>query len=276
MTVKLIVNADDYGKTAGVSAGIRDSHRRGIVTSTTTMMNMPDAENALHRAAVDCPALGLGVHLVLTTGMPLLPPDRVPSLLDTNHQFFGEEATVARLDAIKAEEVEAEWRTQIERFVSIVGHAPDHLDSHHHVSYFAPHLFQVMLALAQDYACAIRLPAGESPAEVLDGYSKVQDSAALGQYAMLLQKYQPSHPDRFIASFYDKGVSTEALIAILDGLTDGVTEIMCHPAYVDAELSKVSIYLEKRGVEFEILTQPSLLEQLNARGIEPVTFGQLR
>jgi predicted glycoside hydrolase/deacetylase ChbG (UPF0249 family) len=274
VSIKLIVNADDYGKTAGVSAGIRDSHKRGIVTSTTTMMNMPDAEHALRQAATECPKLGLGVHLVLTTGTALLPAERVPSLLDPQCRFFGEEATIERLDAINPHELEAEWRTQIDRFISILGRAPDHLDSHHHVSFFAPPLFEVMLKLAQDYDCAIRLPAGESQ-EVLDGYPKVTASAALEEYAALLQKYQPLHPDRFIAKFYDEGVSQDALTGIINSLGDGVTEVMCHPAHVDDELSKVSIYAEKRGVEFGILTQPALLNLIKARHIELVTFGQL-
>src|SRR5262245_45515696 len=105
MVRKLILNADDYGKTAGVSAGLRESHMRGIVTSTTTMMNMPDAENALREARTQCPKLGLGVHLVLTTGLPLLPAASVPSLIDDQGRFFGETATIDRLDVINPQEV---------------------------------------------------------------------------------------------------------------------------------------------------------------------------
>src|SRR5262245_38433323 len=169
MSIQLIVNADDYGMAAGVSAGIRDSHKRGIVTSTTTMMNMPDAEDALRRAVVECPQLGLGVHLVLTCASPLLPASQVASLIDEQQQFYGEASFIAHVTSVDPEEVKAEWRTQIDRFVSIVGHAPDHLDSHHHVSYFTPELFKVMLELAQEYGCTIRLPVGERGGDILAG-----------------------------------------------------------------------------------------------------------
>ena len=65
MSKRLIVNADDYGRTAGVVEGILRAHQRGIVTSTTAMMNMPGIEDALRRAQ-SYPELGLGVHLVFS------------------------------------------------------------------------------------------------------------------------------------------------------------------------------------------------------------------
>ena len=76
---RLIVNADDYGRTRGVSAGIREAHLHGIVTSTTAMMNFPGVQADLARACDDCPQLGLGVHLVLTAGRPLRPAENVPT-----------------------------------------------------------------------------------------------------------------------------------------------------------------------------------------------------
>ncbi len=71
--IRLIVNADDYGLTAGVSAGIREAHQSGIVTSTTAMMNLPGVVEDLRLALETCPGLGLGAHLVLTAGGPLRP-----------------------------------------------------------------------------------------------------------------------------------------------------------------------------------------------------------
>src|SRR5262245_61335022 len=77
----LIVNADDYGRAPSVSAGIREAHLRGLVTSTTAMMNMPNMETELVAAQRLCPRLGLGVHLTLTAESPLLPPEQLPSLM---------------------------------------------------------------------------------------------------------------------------------------------------------------------------------------------------
>ncbi len=269
---KLILNADDYGLTAGTSAAIRESHLRGIVTSTTTMMNFPNAEDALQRAVLECPDLGLGVHLVLTGGAPLL-SDSVPSLIDEQGKFYGEKAFIQRLDAIRPVEVEAEWRAQIERFVALTSHAPDHLDAHHHVAYFAPELFEILLKLAQEYRCGIRLPIGETSVAVLGGLPEAQAHRMLEAFPSILRAYQPCHPDRFVISFYND-ITQATLYAILASLDDGVTEIMCHPAYNDVELAKVSIYTDKRALELALLTQPSVLKHLQASAIELVSFRQ--
>ena len=71
MTKRLIVNADDYGHSPGICLGIREAHLQGIVTSTSAMMNRPLTAAELTVAARACPNLGIGVHLVLTTGKPV-------------------------------------------------------------------------------------------------------------------------------------------------------------------------------------------------------------
>ena len=76
-------------------------------------------------------------------------------------------------------------------------------------------------------------------------------------------------------SFYDDTATQEVLSDILANLSDGVTELMCHPAHVDPELLNVSIYTHQREVEFGLLTQPSLLKLVKDSGIELVNFGQL-
>jgi chitin disaccharide deacetylase len=92
----LIVNADDFGLSAGINRGIVEAHRAGILTSTSLMVNRRAAEEAAALAR-DCPGLSVGLHLELTD------PARV------------------------AEEVEG----QLERFRYLVGAAPTHVDSHH-------------------------------------------------------------------------------------------------------------------------------------------------
>src|ERR687896_2728566 len=78
---QLVVNADDFGISRGVNRGIVEAHRSGLVTSASLMANLPAAEDALTRAAT-CPDLGLGLHLTLSAGRPLSPPEQLPSLVD--------------------------------------------------------------------------------------------------------------------------------------------------------------------------------------------------
>ena len=75
---QLIINSDDYGRTPDISRGIRDAHLRGVVTSTTCMMNIPTTASDIAVAVQETPKLGMGVHLVLTMGRPISAPEVVP------------------------------------------------------------------------------------------------------------------------------------------------------------------------------------------------------
>lgn len=149
MMIKLIVNADDFGLTEGTNYGIIDGHINGLVNSTTMMMNMPGTEHAV-RLAKEYNLLGVGVHLVLTAGEPLL--GDVPSLVGSDGSFHKQ--SVVREGNINPEEVEREWTAQIEKFLSY-GLTPTHLDSHHHV-HGLPILHDVLERLAAKYNVPIR------------------------------------------------------------------------------------------------------------------------
>ena len=85
---RLIINSDDYGRTPEISRGIREAHLRGVVTSTTCMMNIPTTAEDIAVALKETPSLGMGVHLVLTMGRPISAPEAVPSITDENGQFL--------------------------------------------------------------------------------------------------------------------------------------------------------------------------------------------
>jgi chitin disaccharide deacetylase len=104
MARSLIVNADDFGLSSGVNRGIIEAHERGIVTSTSLMVDAPAAEEAA-RLAHERPSLGVGLHFVEPDHADLDDPDQASSA------FGG----------------------QLERFRSLVCVDPTHIDSHHHV-----------------------------------------------------------------------------------------------------------------------------------------------
>ena len=111
---RLVINADDFGYSAGVTRGIIEAHAAGSVTSTSMMANGIDWENAV-RLARATRTLDVGVHLNLVQGRPLL---RVPSLTDarTGELYpLGALARRALAGRIDAGELEAELRAQIER-----------------------------------------------------------------------------------------------------------------------------------------------------------------
>src|SRR2546427_10055734 len=134
----LIVNGDDFGLTSGVNAGILHAHERGILTSASVFANAPATEEALELARRTV-TLGVGCHLTLVDGAPLLPPSQVPSLAPdglfraTWWAFIS--AMVGRRVALR--EIERELTAQIDRVTS-AGVRPTHLDSHKHVHAYPP------------------------------------------------------------------------------------------------------------------------------------------
>ena len=93
MIKKLIINADDFGMCEGNSLGILLAHEEGLVSSTTVMMNMPYALWALDKAKA-YPDLGIGVHLTLTAGKPLLPGKK--SYTDEEGNFLRPSAYICK------------------------------------------------------------------------------------------------------------------------------------------------------------------------------------
>ncbi len=264
---RLIINSDDYGRTPDISRGIREAHLYGVVTSTTCMMNIPTTAEDIAVALKETPALGMGIHLVLTMGKPISAPEIVRSLTDENGNFFKLAQLTQQFTNLDVDEVKAEWRAQIEAFIKAAGRKPTHLDSHHHSSYFSPGLFRSMLQLANEYKCAIRFPFRDDASRELEETNK--------QVPGLVKEFNPPRPDRFVVDFYDERATHEELLSIINSVGDGTTEIMCHPGYADEAFAKESVYNYQRDRELKILTDASIREAIQANGIELITFAEL-
>ena len=244
---RLIVNADDLGRTSGINQGIFDSHANGILTSATLMVNCASAREAAQRLA-EAPRLGVGLHLVLAGGSPVLPPERIPSLVGADGRF---PPSPDGLDAADADEILAEARAQLALFRELTGREPTHFDSHYH-SHRRPEVCQALIQLARDCARPVRA----ANAEVKDwlGAAGVATS------------------DFFIEDFYDRGATLEGLLEILRRLEAGTTEVMCHPGRVDEALRADSDYVVEREREVQILTDSRARREVERLEIELVTF----
>jgi predicted glycoside hydrolase/deacetylase ChbG (UPF0249 family) len=282
MTRRLIVNADDYGLTDCVSAGIRSAHRQGIVTSTTVMCNMPASETQVPLALAECPDLGLGVHLVLTAGQPLRPPEDIASVITLaadGRSFPRLPELLAGIDRVDPAEVLAEWRAQVERFMQMAGRAPTHLDSHHHTSFLSPDLLEGMLTLARELGCAIRTPlVAPEIAHHMLGLPPSSDLVErLARFLPAVMAANPDvpRPDHFEVRFFGAQATAETLRLVLGSLPEGTTELMCHPGRLDSRLSQTTSYYQYRPVEAEVLSQPHLRDWLGSLGVELIHFGAL-
>jgi len=268
MTRRLIVNADDLGLSPGTNQGILEAHLNGILTSTTVMINMPAAEAGIRLVQQEAPKLGLGLHLNVTTGKPVLPPERVLSLVDSSGEFpYNSKEPLSYLDGLNANEVRAEIHAQFDRFVQIAGRKPDHLDAHHHSLYHFPAGLSVLLELAREHDLPIRAACDWLTNTDYTGprYDTLRQ--------MMADSPAPLWPDCFETRFYDEGVTAENLRNLLINLPEGVTELMCHPAHNDNIRQN---YAAQREAELALLTDPSLPPLLQEQGIELITFGDLK
>lgn len=243
----LIVNADDFGLTRGVSAGILAAHRHGIVTSTTVLVTA-DVDRTQLAQARDS-GLGLGLHLNLTLGRPLT---RARSLVDIRGGFVRDPHRAAA--GADAREVSAEAEAQIARFEKLVGRPPTHIDTHHHVGLYPP-VREVVLGVAR----ALRVPV------------RSQDAAARTR----ARSAGLRTTDHFFGeSGPDAYWSAARTLAHLRALPRGVSEFMCHPGRFDDDLG-YSRYGRQREVELAGLGTAGARAAALALGIELRHFGQL-
>lgn len=160
MTKLLIVNADDYGLTEGISRGILHAHREGIVTSTSAIALGP-AYPKVARWLADEGDLGVGVHLAAVgEDPPLLSAGEIPSLVGrrghlcaTYNEFVGR----ALLGRVNPAELCLEFTAQLQS-VQELGIPITHLDAHQHLQLW-PSVCSVVIDLATRFGIpAVRVP----------------------------------------------------------------------------------------------------------------------
>jgi predicted glycoside hydrolase/deacetylase ChbG (UPF0249 family) len=220
------------------------------VTSATLMVGLPAAESAAI-AWASHPDLGVGLHVTLTGGDPVLPPARVPSLVDGNGRLpTAPEGLVKPVP----EQVQAEVEAQLDRFRELTGRLPTHLDSHHH-AHRLPVVCDALMTVARRWRLPVR-----------------RASPAIA--ARLRQAGVPT-TDFFVERFFGADARREVLLDILSSLAPGLTEIMCHPARVDDQLRHESSYVDERELELEILTDPAIRRAVQTSGAFLTHFGRL-
>ena len=252
--MKLIVNADDFGYTESVSAGILRGHRDGIVTATTFMTNAPNTDGAAKLARVT-PSLDVGVHLVVSFGRPLSDAARVPSLVDPVGRFFRPKELLSR--DIDRDEALTEYRAQYAKARQLLGRDPTHVDTHHWV-HDHPALEWAIGELARQTGAAARIHSDEQRER--------------------LRARGVRTPDHFAREFqHEEKVGVEQLVELLERLAKGdeVTELMCHPGETDEAMAKKSGYARERPTELATLTDPRVRAAVTDLGIILATFADV-
>jgi predicted glycoside hydrolase/deacetylase ChbG (UPF0249 family) len=278
MPARLILNADDFGLTPGVNRAIGELNSAGVLTSATLMANGAAFEDAVI-VAHSHPTLGVGCHIVLTDGIPVSPPEIIPSLIGADRKSF-RPSLLDFLQAlfrgrIREEDVAREALAQIQK-LQRAGIEITHLDTHKHTHLF-PTITRPLLNVAESTSIhAIRNPFEPNWSLSLDHGSSTRRLAVklIGRLRPRFEATLHLHQGRIhttggtVAISATGQLDAATLAEVLRALPPtGTYELCCHPGYNDRDLDAVSTRLRAhRDIEREALLSeiPKILTQPNA------------
>ena len=277
---RLIVNADDFGLSPEVNAGIIRAHRDGILRSASLMVAEPAARDAAELAR-DNRDLDVGLHAVVCRGHSVLDASRLGAAMNASGEFIDNPVAAGMryfFDRSLRAAMTDELRAQVERHLELVGylnHIDGHLNFHVH-----PLFADILVELAVEYKVpCIRLPRER----VTTTLQLRRDNAPRKLVESLIFRTLSRRTSRMMAArgltstdalfgLHQSGhLSEDYIVGLLDRLRDGTTELYFHPA---ADIGRVPPAPEAQ-LEVEILTSPRVRDALVRNGIELITFADL-
>lgn len=283
---RIIINADDYGWSRGITDGILHAHQAGVVTSTSLMANQPASEYAIEKLQ-NAPNLGVGIHLNLCHGRPVLSPTQVPSLVRSDGTFFPPPHMATRLNKLQVSprEIEKEFRAQI-AWVKTKGITPTHADSHHDMHRYPCAVRAFRRAVEAEGIRCVRAPRHEHWPK--NGYiggpygGPVYRRLLVAPYMVWLQHVVLRNfilPDSCLVYHPRYRVSLDLLCAgWMEALADvpaGTYELVCHPGVSETGFSESDSFSTRRELELRILTDLEFRSVIEASKIELITYREL-
>jgi chitin disaccharide deacetylase len=258
----LIINADDLGIYPSVNNAVLQSIDHGIAGSCSLMPPCPGAHEALELLH-ERPHIPFGVHLTLVCDFagyrwqPLAPAEKVPSLLDGDGRFFTTDAKGQLLAQAQLLEVELELRSQIEAVLA-TGLTPTHLDWHSLADGGREDIFDLGLALAEEYRLAARV--------------WLEPSRRTARQLGL-----PVIDHDFLDSF-SLEVDTKAsrYLQLLHELPAGLSEWAVHPGLGDAASREIDKGWRVRHTDLEFLISPEARDAVPQEGIMIIGYGTIK
>lgn len=279
---RLITNADDFGMTAGINQAVSELQAAGALTSATLMAQSGGFEEAVAIAQAQ-PGLGVGCHVVLVDGVPVLPPEQIPTLVAKSDTGVSLRPTLGLFVSdllrgrIADSEIEAEAVAQITKLQK-AGVRVTHVDTHKHTHMFPRVLRPLLRAAMRCGVKAIRNP--------FEPDWSLKATANAGRVRRMQVRLLRSQSSTFKREVAEAGLATTdgAIGVLATGTLDAVTirnllaampegtwELVTHPGYNDAALQQVRTrLLDSRDVE-----RVALLETIPQLGLERIHFGQL-
>jgi chitin disaccharide deacetylase len=262
---RLVVNADDFGRSQEINAAIVTAHQSGILTTASLMVNEPGFDEAVALARQN-PRLGVGLHLTLVCGRATLPPKCIPMLANANGEFSNNTvAAGCRYFASKQarEQLRTEIAAQFEKFRA-TGLPLDHVNGHLHL-HMHPVVFDILAQHARDWGITrLRLTRDRF-------WLNAQIAAGRWAYRVLhscifrvlaararreLDRREIRYTNTVFGLLQDSRVDEEFILKLLPRLPAGDSELYSHPSLhgfkheLDALISsRVKSRVEQLGVK---------------------------
>jgi hopanoid biosynthesis associated protein HpnK len=235
----LIVTADDFGAASAVNEAVEQGHAHGILTAASLMVAGVAAEEAV-AIARRTPTLGVGLHLVLVDGRPILPADRVPDLVGPGGRF--------RDDMVRAgvdfffrprvrRQLAAEIGAQFAAFAA-TGLPLDHVNAHKHF-HLHPTIAGLIVGIGARYGLrGARAPV--EPAAVLEKVERVAhgitDRIAAPYARLVARRFRRAGltvPRQVFGLAWSGAMDTARVAGLIYNLPPGLSELYLHPATDD-------------------------------------------
>ena len=279
---RLIINADDFGLHSAVNHGIIEGYQKGCIRSTSFVAAGAAAEEAAALAREN-PGLGVGLHLTLVAERPVLPPEKVSSLVGSDGRLFPDHGAFIQryvTGGIRKNELRAECEAQILRAKEMGVHLT-HIDSHQHL-HVLPGVISLTLSLAKEYGFSkMRLPAeaflfsGGYPVSVGRYVAKcgLTSCARMAKGAMC--RAGILMPDAFFGMLAGGHMFLPHFMAIIHALPDGVSEIMVHPGKNNRILDDIYHWRYHWEEELASVTSEEAMRYIDSSGIQLISYEEL-
>jgi hopanoid biosynthesis associated protein HpnK len=280
---KLIITADDFGAAVPINEAVEAAHRDGVLSAASLMVGAPAMTDAVERAR-RLPSLGVGLHLTLLDGCPVLSPHQVPDLVSADGRFSNDPVRFGIalfFSGRMRQQAEAEIEAQFARFRA-TGLPLDHINAHQHF-HMHPVVTRAIARIAPDYGS----PAVRVPLEPFrQSFRATSDRPILRLATWLFYGAQTRGMRRRLAAaglplndhvfgLNDSGGMLERrLLQFLERLPDGVSELYCHPATRRWEGPDNLPARYRPEDEFAALVSPKVRSRLEAAGLRPLSFRQ--
>jgi chitin disaccharide deacetylase len=269
---RLVVNADDFGRSRSINEAVIRAHQKGILTTASLMVNEPALEEAAALAWQN-PRLGVGLHLTLSHGHSALPPEKIPGLVNGRGEFSNAPAATGFRYFIRRglrEQLRQEIRAQFGKFRA-TGLPLDHVNGHLHF-HLHPTVFGILMEMANEFGVR-RMRLTREPfwmdVPLASGQWWYRASHALiylclsGRARGTLRRRNIRHTQQVFGLLQNARVNEDYLLNLLPRLPRGDSELYSHPS------------LDEFKHEFDALVSTRVKSAVREQGIQLIRYQDL-